>query len=452
MLDQLSNGMLKQGGCRPGEKVLVGISGGPDSVALAHGLQGLGYAIGLAHVNYQLRGEESEAEEALVRQYAKTWNVPVYVLRKKTSSQAGGDSLQVEARNLRYAFFEEIMEDKGYAYCALAHQADDQAEQILMSLLRGNDEAVLRGIPPQRGPYIRPLLEVPRTDILAYLRQHGLAYAEDSSNAKNVYLRNQVRNLLRPALQGIHPHADRQLRQRFAWYQQQKALLDQVLDELLQLCCPPSETEGLYRLDWRPFVEKRGADQLELLVAHCLKGWGWHGHLLWEGCRLIEAQAGKKVEGPMGELIREKHGLVFLPIPIPPMQPVSITSRQLRAGPVRVSWYEKQVVLRMMEEKEQPFFGLPDLFFLDWETIDFPLQLRNWQEGDRMRPFGLGGSKKLSDIFKDEAYSQAARRKALVLVDRKKILLLSGYRIAEEVKLTANTRHVVRVEILNDDA
>ncbi|MEO0473550.1 MAG: tRNA lysidine(34) synthetase TilS, partial [Bacteroidota bacterium] len=217
-----------------GAKVLVATSGGPDSVLLARCLHHLGYQVHLAHVNYALRAEASEAEEQLVRQYAHEWEVPVYVHRCQPGELSQtDDSLQAAARKVRYQFFAEIMADKKIMTCATGHQADDQVETILLSLLRGNSPSIFSPIPIKRGPFIRPFLHIPREHILQAIKELRMQYGKDASNEKNIYLRNHIRNQLRPELQAINPSADAQLLRRNDWYQLQYQFVQHLLTPYL---------------------------------------------------------------------------------------------------------------------------------------------------------------------------------------------------------------------------
>ncbi len=202
------------------QPVLVGCSGGPDSIALAQALLRIGQPVALAHVNYGLRGTDADADEALVRELGATWQVPVHVRRPQ--HEAGMESVQLWARSQRYAFFEELMDRHGYWGCATAHHSDDQAETLLLSLLRSQEAPLWHGIPPRRDRYLRPLLGCTKTEVLTYLAERALPFREDLSNQKPQYLRNHVRLEVLPALRAIHPSVEEQLRQRHQWYQQDR--------------------------------------------------------------------------------------------------------------------------------------------------------------------------------------------------------------------------------------
>jgi len=426
--------------CASTDRILVAISGGPDSVFLAFALQKLGYEIGLAHVNFQLRGEESDAEETLVRQLAEQWQVPIFVKKVDTKAvvQLEKKSTQEVARQLRYDFFEEMMEAEAYDRCALAHQADDQSEQAILSLMLGNASSVLQQIPVRRDRYIRPLLGISRAKILAALAQAELPFATDSSNLKNDYLRNRVRNVILPELEQLNAKAASQLRQKQQLYASQKAFLDQIFEQAARQAV--DEVGEGKRLSWEAFIEQWGEENLPLFVAFVLEKWGLHGHRLWQGVALIQAQVGKKVE--MGEAVleRTRTGLVFAEKQKQSQEGFDIQFADFEAGKSFL-WGNKKLVLSLAERKDISLTSKQH-FYLAIEKLHFPLHLRAWQQGDVMQPLGLQGRKKISDIFVDEKFDTVQKRNAFVLEDKGGILLLSDFRIADRVKLSDQSQQI----------
>ena len=278
----------------PKHRILVAISGGPDSVFLAHCLQELGYSIGLAHVNYQLRGAASQADEALVRKYADRWGVPCYVIQATPKKYAADQvvSLQVACRDIRYAFFEGLIEEEGFDRCATAHHASDQVETILMNFLKGNSTSVLKGIPSERGQYIRPLLQLNKEEILAYLEDHQLAYRIDESNLQQTYLRNQIRHSLIPSLEQIQPSAKAQIVERFSWYRLQHELLTNLMAPILQTSL--GIRHGFPHLNTQIIGQQFGSEASKVFLAHQLEQWGIHGQELWQGVQLLESKSGNR--------------------------------------------------------------------------------------------------------------------------------------------------------------
>lgn len=449
LLTRISNLITEQSLCTNEGRILVAISGGPDSVFLAYVMQELGYQIGLAHINYQLRGAESDQEETLVRNYAKNWGVPLFVksLNAKELIDNSKDSLQEVARRIRYDFFEETMDKSGFVRCALAHQADDQTEQVMLSLLTGNAAAVLQQIPVKRERYIRPLLVCTREEILEGLANAGLSYATDSSNLKNDYLRNRVRNRILPLLREVNPNADEQLRRKQELYISQNNFLTAVMDRWVKSCLLTEPEDAVQILDWRPFVDTWGKEHLEVFIAHTLGEWGLHGHSLWQGVRLVDAQVGKKLLVAEKTLLRIRNGLQWGKLESREEAEIEISKTDTIQFPIAFEWKHRKIQFSILKEGK-PLFSSKKHFYLNLDQVKFPLTLRSWREGDYMQPLGMAGHKKLSDIFVDEKYTTVQKQEAFVLEDREKVLLLSDFRIADAVRLTDQAERILVVELL----
>ncbi|MEZ4826404.1 MAG: tRNA lysidine(34) synthetase TilS [Bacteroidia bacterium] len=443
LLDRLSHTIRKHDLILSNEKVLVAVSGGPDSVFLVHALCQLSLASGLAHINYQLRGEDSEYEESLVRKLGKEFNLPVFVLRQHPQAYAAQHnvSLQVACRHIRYEWFESLMAQHGFDRCATAHHLGDQTESVLMSLVRGNSESVIHGIPVKRDKYIRPLSEISKDEILSVLDQNQWDYSIDFTNAKNDYIRNQFRNQVIPLLQSINPSLETQISRRLNWYEQQHNLIRQIVENERPYIVV-SLPEGLsFVLD--SWEKKYGKATLPVLLAELLSQYGFHGNEIWNGIQLIESQTGKWIETEKHKLIRTREGMMICEKTTEAEMPDELQVDHLPENPVTLGG-------RLISFQETGHIQSPDGFqgrhIADVDKIHFPIILRRWKMGDKMKPLGMTGNKKLSDIFIDEKFDPIARHNALVIEDRKGIIFLEGYRIAERVKISPKSRQ--RVEIV----
>ncbi|MEL6593095.1 MAG: tRNA lysidine(34) synthetase TilS [Bacteroidota bacterium] len=426
------------------EQVLVAISGGPDSVLLAYTLQQLGYPIGLAHLNYQLREADSEADEQLVRQYSQEWQVPLYIQRcaPKAYAKEHKMSLQEAARHQRYAFFAQLMEQEGYPKCATGHQADDQVETLLMSLIRGNSPSILKGIPAQREQYIRPLLGLSREQVLACLDELGLRYATDASNAQNDYLRNQFRNQLLPLLRELNPSVQPQILQRYQWYQQQHLLQQRVLADFLDHCV--ERQHGEQYLNWAVFRSQMGDELLPLLVIAFGERLDWHGQSLWRLLELIPAQKGKWIDFGEERITRTEDGLRHqISREAPSLRTITLASLPKLAN---FPFGDRKIHLRQPSPAPHAF-GEAGTLYLNIQSLELPLVIRPWQEGDRIKAFGMKGSKKLSDVFVDEKYTAFQKQQAIVFADQKGIVALSDYRIAERCRIPSEADKVLKIVI-----
>ena len=421
------------------KRVLVAISGGPDSVWLAYSLRVLGGQIGLAHVNYHLRGEDSERDEALVRAYAQRWEVPLYVRAwHKEEGELSQNSFQVQAREARYQFFESVMDQEGYDYCATAHHADDEVETLLMSFLKSRNTSLLQGIPTQRDRYVRPLWNVWKHEIIAVLEAQDLPFRWDLSNEKPDYLRNRIRGELIPLMEALNPSFKSHLIRRAAWYAQQ----EKGLRVLLAPWFPPRlEEEKSIQWDWKAFVDRHGRAYLPVLVQYGLERWNITGVQAEEVSKLIESQSGKWVGVDNGKVIRTRTGLAWEPTSREDTVELKVPAFQ---GNRTIHYGAVTIHLEFPFEAEIQF-GNPSVFYLDARKFSFPLTLRNWKNGDKMIPLGMRNFKKLSDIFIDEKFDPRTKNDAVVVESGDRIIALIGFRISEEVKLDTDTEEVLKI-------
>ncbi len=444
ILDKITHAIEKYELFEKKDRVLVAVSGGPDSVFLAYVLHHQQYDIGIAHVNYQLRGEESEAEAALVQKIAHQWNIPVYIKTHETEKllTERKDSLQMLARELRYTFFEETMNKEGYQYCATAHHADDQAESIIFSLLKGNSADFVKAIPYKRERYVRPLLGLNKTEIEMMCQHFDLPFLIDSSNMKEDYARNKIRHSVIPALKHLHPNPGEQLVNRTAWYEFQSKWMNSILNQWKERCMIDSFT-----LDWKEFEMEFGRKYIPLLLVYVFEQWGIHGHELWEGTQLYKLQVGKKILTKKGALWRTREGIQWSPTSSEYDQEVvpHLIIEEIKEE-TKIHWNNCQLTF-YPHYVDQPVFGLKNVFFLDQDKISFPLKIRHWHTGDRMVPFGMNQQKKLSDIFIDEKFSLQQKQQAVIMEDQHHILLVSDFRIDHRVRLGEHTRRVLRVDM-----
>lgn len=423
----------------PGARVLAAVSGGPDSVALAALLHRLGHLAGVAHCDHGLRVESADESE-LVRRHAKAWGVPFHSVRFDPAElKQPGDSLQARARAARYAFFEALLATGDYDLCATAHHADDQAETVLLQLLRGNDPRPLMPIPAQRGRFVRPLLDFAKAELLAFCESEGLAFAKDASNADQHYLRNQLRHTTLPTLAALNPSIGDRLRTlgsdaalSAAWEERWWPLLAaQVLQDL---------PDGV-RLDMGALADIPWAPPLELALVAWLRRLGWHGNALRQAMQLTHAHVGAQVRAEGGLLTRTHTGFEWTLAGDGGTFPELIVEempQQVRVGDWAVT-VSRHTTWQFPQPKEEQ----GRVFYMDARAVVFPLTLRQWRLGDKMRPFGMRGFKKLSDIFIDAHYSLSEKLRALVIADADgQIVALSGFRISDQVRIHPDTSAV----------
>ena len=421
-----------------GQQVLLAVSGGIDSVVLAHLMHAAGYPFAIAHCNFHLRPTECDRDESFVRQLAATYTVPIHVAQFDTRSHATvhHQSIEQAARQLRYDYFEQLRQQHAYAAILTAHHRDDSTETLFLNLLRGTGLAGLHGILPIQGHIVRPLLPFGRADIEAYAMQQHLAHVEDSTNASHDYLRNQIRHRLLPLLRELQPAADHTLQQTILHLQSTEQLYQTLLTPLLQQLTLV-QPDGTIRIKLSDSVldplSITGNPQLRLqLYYELLKPYGFNAHTVDD--ILSATQSGKIFHSPTHTAHLDRNQLILHPsTPTPlstsPLPPITIhTSSPEAFNP------------KLLPANQAAF---------DADTITLPLRLRHWHMGDRFQPLGMSqGSQLLSDYFSDHKYSLPDKQTQLLLVDANdSILWIVGRRTSHPHRITSRTHLALIVEI-----
>ncbi len=434
---------------QPGQRVVVGVSGGVDSMVLLEVLRRLGYRPVVAHVNYRLRGADSDADEALVRRFCRRHRLPLRVARLDLQTRTGGRAIQATARQVRYAFFRRVALREGIDVVAVAHQRDDQAETLLLNLMRGSGLEGLLGMWPKRrlereGPIwlVRPLLAVSRTEIEAWARAEGIPWREDVSNASLHYRRAVIRHEVLPLLArhfgaGVAARLAHTAELLQAYYEatfrpELRRRWQEVVDEsdrALRLeplrTQPPVWQQRLILEALRRWLP--GAPQRHRVVAQAL--------------RLLQAQPGRRLELPQGTIWRDRNLLRFRSRSrsVRPDEGLLEPDRTLQlAGGTLVATLLETVPERLDE-------GVPLIAYVDADRIRWPLRVRRWRPGDRMQPLGMRGHRKISDLLTDLKVPVDRRDQCYVVCQNDEIVWLVGYRLADPFRVRPETRRVVKL-------
>ena len=418
-----------------GQQVLLAVSGGIDSVVLAHLMHSAGFPFAIAHCNFHLRPSECDRDETFVRQLAADYAVPFHLAHFDTHDHANThhQSIEQAARQLRYDFFEQLLQQHHYAAILTAHHRDDSTETFFLNLLRGTGLAGLHGILPVQGHIVRPLLPFSRHDIETYATQHQLRHVEDSTNSSLDFLRNQIRHQLMPLLRQLQPAADHTLHQTIQHLQSTEqlyqALLAPLRDQLLlaqsdgsyhlELCTPLSSTLNLQS---HPSIRQQ-------LYFEILKPFGFNADTIAN--ILSASQPGKTFLSTTYTAYLDRGKLILRPTltPTESLPPIHLNT----ASP------------ESFDPKNLP----TNQAAFDVDTVKPPLRLRHWQPGDRFQPLGMPhGTQLLSDYFSDHKFSQPDKLTQLLLVDADdSILWIVGHRTSHPHRITPNTRLILTVEI-----
>ncbi|MFS4415607.1 tRNA lysidine(34) synthetase TilS [Maribacter sp. 2307ULW6-5] len=412
---------------------LVACSGGLDSVVLARLCRDMGLNFALAHCNFQLRGGDSDADEALVRDLAHQWERPFFVKHFKTRSYAkkSGQSIQMAARELRYQWFASLMEAEGYDHTLTAHHADDTLETMLINLSRGTGIQGLMGIPPVNGAIVRPLLPFSRDTLAHYAKGHKVVWREDASNAETKYLRNKIRLQIVPLLKQLHP-----------------TFLENVTRTQNHLRQTEALTEAYTRqLKERLFHGAKGRIEVDLEALKALEPRDTHLHALfrdygftdWEAVTaLLDATSGKRVRSGTHLLLKDRDALYLdrANKDVPDDAHYSIAQGNTHL--------EHPVRLTIATEKELKVAS-KNIIYVDKSALKFPLRLRKWKNGDYFYPIGMKGRKKLAKFFKDEKMNLFEKEDQWLLCSESDIVWVVGRRMDERFKVKESTEDIISI-------
>ena len=453
----------------PGQHLLVAVSGGPDSLALLSLLHRLARSwcltLTAVHCNYGLRGAESDDDESFVRDFCQERQLSLVIHRPKLVKRQHRSSLQAAARDARYDFMKQLAHEVGADRIAVGHTANDQAETVLMWLLRGAGMTGLAGMPYAREDrIIRPLLAATREEVVAYLDHEGLSYRRDSSNEKPLYHRNRIRKELLPVITQLAPAAVRVLQRQADLLREDEQYLAGITNELV--CTLVShDSEGLQRVDRQAFVELPVALQRRLIQA-IFRTYDKEGRA--SSFHMVESVRSVLLKGRSGVRLSFKNALVALEQGSVRFSPSvggdrshQIDSeqkkREMLAVPVpsTVSWAgtNQQIHVQIMTRRAVDEWGRSpsqELAVFDADRFSEPLVVRAWQASDRFFPYGMKGkSKKLQDFFTDRKVVRHEREKIPLLVAPEGILWVVGMRQDERFVVRDGTTRCLVVSASN---
>ena len=426
--------------------MLVAVSGGPDSVVLLHALRALEIKVAVAHCNFRLRPEAKE-EATFVAKLAGKLKSPVFLKRFDTikAHAESKDSIQMAARRLRYEWFEKLIEENGFHYCATAHHGDDQAETLMMSLIKGGVFDIMQGIPAQRGPYIRPLLGVSKKEIMEYAQENEIEFRLDASNEKNIYLRNSIRNELIPQLEKINPSFTPNLLEKHRHHVANESLLDWLISPAMEDIVTKGENRKA--IDLAKITELFPEKFMPEIIRAALQALSVPKAAYSEIISLANSDTGSICEISGLTILKDRNRLVIR------KKEEELPAETIRVDAMKTSeevfhFRDRKIQLKKLSNfPELPAPETPETHYLDFDRIAFPLIFRNWEPGDRMQPFGMKGWKKLSDVFIDDKLNRFQKQEAIIFEDHDQIVCLSGYRIADKVKIDKDTAQVLQITI-----
>ena len=459
-------GMLKSR-----DAVVVGVSGGPDSVALLHVLlkfsSKYSLRLGVAHLNHSLRQDDSDRDADFVSDLAKKFNLPCYIKKEDICKYKLEKKLSLEeaARHVRYSFFNQVAEDKQFNKIALGHHSDDNAELVLMNLFRGSGPLGLSGIPKVRNrKIIRPLIELKRDELIDFLHKNELKYVSDTSNRDTRYIRNRIRHNLIPLLKtSYNPKIIDTLNRLASIVSTEEEWMDGIIllafkqtvlsieNDNVTLSVPRlcDEHLAVQRRIIRKAIATIKGDLRRIRFSHIdsalglLESRSAHGNLDLPNRITIQRSGGILI------VTRQKNALRYLDVKSARAPTTAFTYKIEKPGSIFIEEIGMHVRFTEMVVKDLPDLSRSgqETAFFDWDSISFPMVLRNFQPGDRFKPLGVMGTQKVKKYFIDKKVSKAERAKCAILLSQGEIIWLVGYRIDETVKVIPSTRKVLKVEL-----
>ena len=418
----------------PSKTYLLASSGGIDSMCLGNLLTIADIPFEVAHVNFQLRGQDSNDDEEFLRQWAAKLNKIFHVHHSDTYTFAANRNIstQMAAREIRYDWFEKLRSERNLAGVIVAHHEDDQIETIFLNLLRGTGIEGIYGMSERRGWLIRPMLPFSRKEIQEFVLENGIEWREDSSNEKTDYKRNKLRHISLPALYGVADDSRSSLLNSFARLKDTgkafTALFDNWKSEKIK------ESDGMHILSANDLLKTAGASSL---LYFWLRPYGFNSDQaqdILETCQFSES--GKLFESSTHLLNIDRDQLILAPIP------KEFDSITLSDNDIEFELPEAKYEVLKLEGKEAIDKSRQNAMF-DLERLSFPLEIRTWKEGDRFIPLGMKNAKKVSDFLIDLKIPVVKKRAVKVLISEGQIAWVIGYRIADWAKSTAATRKLL---------
>jgi len=419
------------------DRILLAISGGIDSMVMLELFLRTGYNIGVAHCNFTLRGEDSDTDEALVDKIAAKHDLPFYSRRFDTSSHAIENkvSVQMAARELRYAFFDELCTQHGYDHLATAHHLDDQIETFFINLARGTGIAGLHGIPLRNEKIVRPMMFAYRRDLEEYQKENKVEFREDDSNRELKYMRNKIRHEIIPLFTELNPSFRGEMTNTMKRLSGTEQIYKQVIE--LAIRETVSQDGGRYYID----VNKlKMFSPLEQVLFEIVVMFGFRQDDVHNIINAMDGISGKKFLSQAWQLVIDRDKIIISAI----QQKEVFFDILIDEDIEKIS---KPIPLTF-ERLDAKDFSIPlgsNIAALDVGRLQFPLIIRKWEQGDTFIPLGMKNRKKLSDFFIDEKISVVDKENIWVLCSSDEIAWIIGHRIADPFKITNQTKKIFLV-------
>jgi tRNA(Ile)-lysidine synthase len=423
---------------KPGERILLAVSGGIDSMVMTHLFMQSEYEIGIAHCNFLLRDYESDLDEEMVSKFATKYNIEFFTTRFETKSYAreNGLSVQMAARELRYSWFEKIRREQHFDSIAIAHNLNDNIETLLINLIRGTGVAGLTGMKPAANNIIRPMLFATRQDIIYYCNRNMIIYREDMSNAETKYLRNKIRHLIIPLLKEINPSVESTLNETAERFSFINEIVTDYINELRKKVSRKKNEYITFNISLL-----NSCIHNKVILFELFRPYGISDVSIDDLINIIEGKTGGLLNTRTHRIVKNREEILVLS---------SKNDGQGIRLIVNLSYFERIPEIeyfrsvKITEKFEIPSGPLTSC--VDSDKLSFPLVLRKWNVADHFYPLGMNHRKKLSDYFIDNKYSIYDKENALILESDGKIVCILGDRIDNRFRITGSSKNALIIK------
>jgi tRNA(Ile)-lysidine synthase len=437
---QFTDNIKHQHLLQQGDHLLLAVSGGVDSVVLCELCHQAGYAFGIAHANFQLRGVESGDDEMFVRTLADKYKVPVHIRLFETEKYATGKkiSIQVAARELRYSWFQELL-TAGHRWLLTAHHAGDNIETMLMNFFRGTGISGLRGILPKTGSIVRPLLPFTKEEIILFAEKNSLLWREDRSNDSDKYSRNYFRHNIIPLVKNIYPQAEANLMDNAQRFREIEELYQQSVELHRSKLLERKGTEVHI-----PVLKLKKAQPLHTIIYEVIREYGFSAQQVTDVIQLLDGEQGKWISSATNRIIKNRNWLIIAAHAPESMEFFIIEEGQPEAA-------NGLLKINSLRRNTDPVSSNPMIAHMDASEIAFPLILRKWKQGDYFYPLGMAKKKKISRFLIDQKLSPTEKENVMVLESNKRICWVAGMRIDDRFKVKPKSKNILEIVFAAQD-
>lgn len=438
MFDQFITNIKQKQLIKSGQKVLLAISGGIDSMVLLHLFERTGFEYGIAHCNFRLRGAESDGDEAFVHEQVEQHGTPAHfeTFDTKEYTSLKGISIEMAARELRYEFFERIRKELEYDYIVTAHHQDDLIETFFLNLSRKTGIRGLTGIKEKKGKLIRPLLFASREEIEKYASENFIPYREDSSNSEVVYQRNFLRHKILPLFSELNPAFKKNFMASVDNLKAAYDVYENAIGNEIQQVLTGENGQTVVSIS-----ALQNSSHPKTVLLEILSGYGFNASVVDAVYQSLDTLSGKQFFSKTHRLVKDRDALFI---------------QELKDDEDRVFYIEEDdmelfapfdISVERVDANDFTIIKDSNIGCIDIDEVQFPLLMRKWQQGDYFQPLGMTGFKKVSDFFIDQKMPLHEKENTWLLCSGKKIVWIMGYRLDNRFKVTDATQKVLKLKI-----